>query len=165
MEKLVADLSARIKSLEKKAYLQKKLRVTSHSQPCHTGMCHFFQSSSNSARTKVVFPDKFDGSRRHLRGFLNQLELIFGLQPLTYSSEQLRLQQSVLTIRKSSNWYIPMVEYPAGHSYILSSWEGFKKDMIIRLVSPIRLKNPSPRFVFWVKAPNHALRTLPHSAN
>ncbi|KAH9247968.1 hypothetical protein BASA81_014432 [Batrachochytrium salamandrivorans] len=62
-------------------------------------------------------------------------------------------------------WYIPMVEYPLAISYILSSWEGFKKghDQYV-WYSPIRLKNPSPRFVFWVKAPNHALRTLPHSA-
>ncbi|KAH6562648.1 hypothetical protein BASA60_011036 [Batrachochytrium salamandrivorans] len=80
---------------------------------------------------KVVFPDKFDGSRRHLRGFLNQLELIFRIQPLTYSSEQLRIATvGTLLSGRALIWYIPMVEYPAGHSYILSSWEGFKKDMI-----------------------------------
>ncbi|KAH9244261.1 hypothetical protein BASA81_018344 [Batrachochytrium salamandrivorans] len=40
MEKLVADLSARIKSLEKESIiLQKEAQgVTSHSQPCHTGI-------------------------------------------------------------------------------------------------------------------------------
>ncbi|KAH9263487.1 hypothetical protein BASA83_013122 [Batrachochytrium salamandrivorans] len=43
MEKLVADLSARIKSLEKESIiLQKEARShRSYSQPCHTGMCHF----------------------------------------------------------------------------------------------------------------------------
>ncbi|KAH9255973.1 hypothetical protein BASA81_006014 [Batrachochytrium salamandrivorans] len=57
MEKLVADLSARIKSLEKESIIppERSSGVTGHSQPCHTGMCHFCQSTSNSARTQKSF--------------------------------------------------------------------------------------------------------------
>ncbi|KAH9244585.1 hypothetical protein BASA81_018010 [Batrachochytrium salamandrivorans] len=119
MEKLVADLSARIKSLEKESIiLHEQHRITSYSQPCHTGI-----------------------------------------------SEQLRLQQSELYIRKSAHLVHPNGRVPAGHSYILSSWEGFKKDMINTFGIADQTQSPSPRFVFWVKAPNHALRTLPHSAS
>ncbi|KAH9245463.1 hypothetical protein BASA81_017065 [Batrachochytrium salamandrivorans] len=133
MEKLVADLSARIKSLEKESIILQK--EAQESRAIANRAILECATSSNPAPTprepKVVFPDKFDGSRRHLRGFLNQLELIFRIQPLTYSSEQLRIATvGTLLSGRALIWYIPMVEYPAGHSYILSSWEGFKKDMI-----------------------------------
>jgi hypothetical protein len=35
----------------------------------------------------VPFPEKFDGDRRKFRGFINQLELVFMLNPSKYSIE------------------------------------------------------------------------------
>ncbi|KAH6580276.1 hypothetical protein BASA61_009739 [Batrachochytrium salamandrivorans] len=80
MEKLVADLSARIKSLEKESIILQK--EAQESRAIANRAILECATSANPPPTprepKVVFPDKFDGSRRHLRGFLNQLELIFG---------------------------------------------------------------------------------------
>ncbi|KAH9263573.1 hypothetical protein BASA83_013022 [Batrachochytrium salamandrivorans] len=105
MEKLVADLSARIKSLEKESIILQK--EAQESRAIANRAILECATSSNPAPTprepKVVFPDKFDGSRRHLRGFLNQARTNFRIQPLTYSSEQLRNCNSRnSTIRKSS---------------------------------------------------------------
>ena len=42
---------------------------------------------SPSLEPKVSLPEKFDGSRSRLRGFLNQIRLIFLLQPRRYSED------------------------------------------------------------------------------
>ncbi|KAH9263224.1 hypothetical protein BASA83_013410 [Batrachochytrium salamandrivorans] len=113
---------------------------------------------------KVVFPDKFDGSRRHLRGFLNQLELIFRIQPLTYSSEQLRIATVGTLIRKSAHLVHPngrVPRWPPTFFRLGKASKGHDQ----HLWNCRSNSSPSPRFVFWVKAPNHALRTLPHSAS
>ncbi|KAH9263093.1 hypothetical protein BASA83_013593 [Batrachochytrium salamandrivorans] len=43
---------------------------------------------SNSREPKAALPEKFDGSRRHFRGFINQLELVFQLQDQRYDTDR-----------------------------------------------------------------------------
>ncbi|KAH9268953.1 hypothetical protein BASA83_009089 [Batrachochytrium salamandrivorans] len=124
MEKLVADLSARIKSLEKESIILQK--EAQESRAIANRAILECATSSNPAPTprepKVVFPDKFDGSRRHLRGFLNQLELIFRIQPLTYSSEQLRIATVGTLLSEELNLVHPngrVPRWPFLHSFVL----------------------------------------------
>ncbi|KAH9245056.1 hypothetical protein BASA81_017472 [Batrachochytrium salamandrivorans] len=134
MEKLVADLSARIKSLEKESIISRKKApgVTSNSQPCHTGMCHFCQSSlqlrenpkSSSQTNSTDLAVTFEVS--------NQLELIF-LDSTTHSQLQAieNCNSRNSTIRKS-----PHLVHPNGR---VSLWptptffhlgKASRKDMI-----------------------------------
>ncbi|KAH6569333.1 hypothetical protein BASA62_004952 [Batrachochytrium salamandrivorans] len=63
LEDIVASLTDRLRSLEiENQALQQGIRPESLREP------------------KAALPDKFDGSRRHFRGFINQLELVFQLQ-------------------------------------------------------------------------------------
>ncbi|KAH9263065.1 hypothetical protein BASA83_013624 [Batrachochytrium salamandrivorans] len=63
LEEIVASLTDRLRSLElENQALQQGIRPESIREP------------------KAALPDKFDGTRRHFRGFINQLELVFQLQ-------------------------------------------------------------------------------------
>ena len=41
----------------------------------------------SAVKPNVSLPDKFDGTRSHLRGFINQIRLIIHLQPRCYSDD------------------------------------------------------------------------------
>ncbi|KAH9244757.1 hypothetical protein BASA81_017815 [Batrachochytrium salamandrivorans] len=60
LEDIVASLTDRLRSLEiENQALQQGIRPENLREP------------------KAALPDKFDGTRRHFRGFINQLELVF----------------------------------------------------------------------------------------
>ena len=60
---------------------------------------------------KVSLPDKFDGTRSRLRGFINQIRLILRLQPRRYATgfHQVGLLGSLLT-GPAEAWFAPLVE-------------------------------------------------------
>ncbi len=60
---------------------------------------------------KVSLPDKFDGTRSRLRGFINQIRLILRLQPRRYATgfHQVGLVGSLLT-GPAEAWFAPLVE-------------------------------------------------------
>ena len=60
---------------------------------------------------KVSLPDKFDGTRSRLRGFVNQIRLIIRLQPRRYATSfhQVGLLGSLLT-GPAEAWFAPLVE-------------------------------------------------------
>ncbi|KAH9275225.1 hypothetical protein BASA83_002456 [Batrachochytrium salamandrivorans] len=71
LEEIVASLTDRLRSLEiENQALQQGIRPDSLREP------------------KAALPDKFDGSRRHFRGFINQLELVFQLQDKRYDTDR-----------------------------------------------------------------------------
>ncbi|KAH6572736.1 hypothetical protein BASA60_006410 [Batrachochytrium salamandrivorans] len=45
----------------------------------------------NIRELKAALPDKFDGTRRHFRGFINQLELVFQLQDKRYNTDRKKI--------------------------------------------------------------------------
>ena len=60
---------------------------------------------------KVALPDKFDGNRAKYRGFMNQLHLIFRLQPDRYPNglTQVGLLGTLLT-GSALSWFAPLLE-------------------------------------------------------
>jgi hypothetical protein len=79
---------------------------------------------------KVPLPEKFDGSRQKLRGFLNQLTLLFTLNPTRYANDQIRIAiTGTLLTGDALQWYNPLLESPKKHSETLASWESFTAAM------------------------------------
>ena len=59
----------------------------------------------------VSLPDKFNGSRVHLRGFINQIWLIIRLQPQHYGSKFSRVGLvGTLLSGPAQAWFAPLVE-------------------------------------------------------
>ena len=65
----------------------------------------------SATEPNVSLPDKFDGTRSRLRGFINQIRLIIRLQPRRYSDEfrQVGLIGTLLT-GQAQAWFAPLVE-------------------------------------------------------
>ncbi|KAH9245822.1 hypothetical protein BASA81_016656 [Batrachochytrium salamandrivorans] len=82
LEEIVASLTDRLRSLEiENQALQQGTRPDSLREP------------------KAALPDKFDGSRRHFRGFINQLELVFQLQDKRYDTDRKKIATLGASIR------------------------------------------------------------------
>jgi hypothetical protein len=75
--------------------------------------------------TKIRFPHPFDGTRSTLRGFLNQLTLIFVINSSTYDTDIIRigLAGSLLT-GDALRWFSPLLE--ATPSVLTRTWADFK---------------------------------------
>ena len=59
----------------------------------------------------MSLPDKFDGTRSHLRGFINQIRLIIRLQPRRYSDDFRRVGLiGTFLIGQAQAWSAPLVE-------------------------------------------------------
>ena len=61
---------------------------------------------------KVALPDKFDGSRAKYWGFVNQLHLIFKLQPDWYPNGQTQVGLlGTLLTGPALSWFAPLLEH------------------------------------------------------
>ncbi|KAH9263027.1 hypothetical protein BASA83_013665 [Batrachochytrium salamandrivorans] len=68
---------------------------------------------ANPREPKAALPDKFDGSRRSFRGFINQLELVFQLQDQRYDTDRKKIATlGTLLTDKALSWYNPYIERP-----------------------------------------------------
>lgn len=64
--------------------------------------------------SKLKLPEAFDGTRSKLRGFLNQVRLIFQLHPHEYPSEEARVGLIGSLLRGSAlDWFSPLLEKDA----------------------------------------------------
>ncbi|KAH6584815.1 hypothetical protein BASA60_000791 [Batrachochytrium salamandrivorans] len=62
---------------------------------------------------KASLPDKFDGTRRNFRGFINQLELVFQLQASRYDTDRKKIAMlGTLLNGNALSWYNPYLEKP-----------------------------------------------------
>ncbi|KAH6565699.1 hypothetical protein BASA60_009836, partial [Batrachochytrium salamandrivorans] len=113
LEEIVASLTDRLRSLElENQALQQGIRPENIREP------------------KAALPDKFDGTRRHFRGFINQLELVFQLQDKRYDTDRKKIATlGTLLTDKALSWYNPYIEQPERYAYDLSSWSAFKARM------------------------------------
>ncbi|KAH9276812.1 hypothetical protein BASA83_000317 [Batrachochytrium salamandrivorans] len=76
---------------------------------------------------KVSLPDKFNGDRKALRTFINQLDLIFMLNPTCYHSGSLKVATAgTLLTGVAAAWFNPLLEHPDDNSATLNSWPTFK---------------------------------------
>jgi Retrotransposon gag protein len=94
-----------------------------------------------TSEPKVALPDKFDGDKRKLRGFLNQLELIFTLNSTKYPTDAIKVAfvGSLLTGRALS-WFNPMFEKQASFTNLLNNWANFKKSLMDTFGDPDRTR-------------------------
>ena len=61
--------------------------------------------------SKVSLPERFSGDRNALRGFLNQLELVFTLQATRYPSDSVKIATvGTLLTGKALAWFSPIIE-------------------------------------------------------
>jgi len=76
---------------------------------------------------KISLPDKFDGSRKKLRAFINQVRLVIRMQPDRYPDDehQVGLLGSLLT-GPASNWFAPLLER---NSPLLADFEAFVAEL------------------------------------
>jgi hypothetical protein len=77
---------------------------------------------------KVPFPEKFDGDRRKFRGFINQLELVFMLNPSKYSIEATKVAviRTLLT-GQALAWFTPFLENMEKHQNLLNDYSSFRQ--------------------------------------
>ena len=68
-------------------------------------------SPTTSMEPNISLPDKFDGTRKHFRGFINQIKLIIQLQPQRYADDfrQVGLIGTLLS-GAAQAWFAPLVE-------------------------------------------------------
>jgi hypothetical protein len=80
----------------------------------------------NAPAPKVMLPDKYDGNRDGYRGFVNQLTVLFALNPTRYPSDQAKIYTvgSLLTGRALS-WFNPLLERPERHADTMASYAAF----------------------------------------
>ncbi|KAH6571191.1 hypothetical protein BASA62_004014, partial [Batrachochytrium salamandrivorans] len=130
LEKLVSSLSARIKLLEDE---NETLRIDAQESRAiaNKEMLESTISESTPVSTlepKVSLPDKFDGTRRNFRGFINQLEHVFQIQASRYDTDRKKIAMlGTLLTGNALAWYNPYLEKPDLFRYNLSTWPRFKK--------------------------------------
>ncbi|KAH9262522.1 hypothetical protein BASA83_013785 [Batrachochytrium salamandrivorans] len=79
---------------------------------------------------KASLPDKFDGTRKNFRGFINQLELVFQLQASRYDTDRKMIAMlGTLLTGNALAWYNPYLEKPDLFHYDLSTWPRFKEKL------------------------------------
>ena len=60
---------------------------------------------------KISLPDKFDGNRRKFRGFVNQVKLVFQMQPNTYLTDKIKIGFiGSLLSGPALDWFAPLME-------------------------------------------------------
>ncbi|KAH9244750.1 hypothetical protein BASA81_017832 [Batrachochytrium salamandrivorans] len=86
LKEIVASLTDRLRSLELE---NQTLQQVNH--------------SSNSVNPRLPCRTSFDGSRRHFRGFINQLELVFQLQDQRHDTDRKKIAHSWNTANGQSS--------------------------------------------------------------
>ena len=74
----------------------------------------------SAVEPNVSLPDKFDGTRSRLRGFINQIRLIICLQPRRYSNDFRRVGLiGTLLTGQAQAWFAPLVHIVCCNAYSL----------------------------------------------
>ena len=82
---------------------------------------------SEAKEPKVAPPSKFSGERKDFRTFVNQLELLFMLNPSRYVSGSLKVGTAASYLTGvAATWFNTYIEKPDQYSEILSDWGCFK---------------------------------------
>ena len=90
--------------------------TTHHTSPVEPHLSSASNPTPSSSHPYVLepnvsLPDKFNGSRAHLRGFINQIRLIIRLQPQRYASDFSRVGLvGTLLSGPAQAWFAPLME-------------------------------------------------------
>lgn len=77
---------------------------------------------------KVSLPERFNGDRNKLRTFLNQLELVFLLNPSRYRYDSAKVATAgTLLTGAAAAWFNPLLEHPNNNTSALNDWSVFKE--------------------------------------
>ncbi|KAH6596910.1 hypothetical protein BASA50_004845 [Batrachochytrium salamandrivorans] len=109
LEDIASSLSARLKLLEGE---NKILKVDAQESRAIANRAILEHTATNSTpisilEPKASLPDKFDGTRRKFRGFINQLELVFQLQASRYDTDRKKIAMlgTLMTWKRTSMFY------------------------------------------------------------
>ncbi|KAH9248661.1 hypothetical protein BASA81_013640 [Batrachochytrium salamandrivorans] len=113
LEEILSSLSARLRLLENeneslKVDIQESRAIANRAILEHTitGNAHM-----SILEPKASLPDKFDGTRKNFRGFINQLELVFQLQASRYDTDRKKIAMlGTLLNGNALSWYNPYLE-------------------------------------------------------
>ena len=79
---------------------------------------------------RATLPEKFNGTRSQFRGFMNQISLVFQLNPTRYESDATKVATvGTLLHGDALAWFNPLLENQSVHSETLNSWSLFKKSL------------------------------------
>lgn len=80
------------------------------------------------AEPKVALPERFNGNKKTIRTFLNQLDLLFMLNPSRYPNDGVKVATAgSLFSGAAASWFNPMLERTADFSELLNDWTSFKQ--------------------------------------
>jgi hypothetical protein len=86
---------------------------------------------------KVGLPDKFDGNRSKYRGFINQMDLLFMINPQRYPTDAVKIGTiGTLLTGNALTWFSPFLEKPMHYAECLSDYSKFK-DLMDRTFADI----------------------------
>ncbi|KAH9262991.1 hypothetical protein BASA83_013711 [Batrachochytrium salamandrivorans] len=131
LEDIASSLSARLKLLEDE---NESLKVDAQKSraDCKIGAI-LDHTTTNSTpisllEPKASLPDKFDGTRRNFRGFINQLELVFQLQASRYDTDRkmIAMLGTLLDWKRTRMVQSDTWRKPDLFQYDLSTWPRFK---------------------------------------
>jgi len=112
---------------------------------------------------KISMPDKFDGNRRKFCGFVNQVKLVFQMQPNTYHTDMIKIGFiGSLLSGPALDWFASLMEKS---SPLLLNMKDFSTHLKLALVIPTRHILLPARFVLYVKATNQLQSTHLNSNN
>ena len=100
----------------RRSLLELQNRTTNHTSPVEPHLSSASNPTPSSSHPYVLepnvsLPDKFNGSRAHLRGFINQIRLIIRLQPQRYASDFSRVGLvGTLLSGPAQAWFAPLME-------------------------------------------------------
>ena len=70
----------------------------------------------------ISLPNKFNGTRAYLRGFINQIRIIIRLQPQRYASDFSRVELvDTLLFGPTQAWFAPLIENSSFELSLMSS--------------------------------------------
>ena len=112
----VSELLNRIRALEEENIQAKTLLAMNNAT-----------STSSYPEPHVNLPERFDGTRTKLRSFLNQVRLLFELQPKKYPTERIKVGLvGTLLTGVAAAWFCPLFE---SNSPILDDFSLFTQEL------------------------------------
>ncbi|KAH9264572.1 hypothetical protein BASA83_011980 [Batrachochytrium salamandrivorans] len=150
LEDIVSSLSARLKLLEDENETLKFDAQKSRAIANRAILDHTITNSAHISllEPKASLPDKFDGTRRNFRGFINQLELVFQLQASRYDTDRKKIAMlGTLLNGNALSWYNPYLEKPDIFHTIFQLGQDLRRSFARHSEKSIRKQSPSPDFL------------------
>jgi hypothetical protein len=88
-----------------------QFRLTQTATPTPTPQTIHVETPTSAKAPKISMPDKFDGNRQKFRGFINQVKLVFQMQPNSYNTDKIKIGFiGSLLSGPALDWYAGLME-------------------------------------------------------